>query len=252
MPTKRRGSPYREAPPTEVRECPLCDIDLAPRSSSVCPRCGLWWMLPRDAGERVRPAAATVDDGATIDLPLWRGVVHEAPTLLTVVAAFGLGSAFIIATWTHIDRGPLSVVLVALGLVSLAGLLTAIGLGTACAVAVAQEVARAVAPTRLVGDASTLRIRAWRDDSLLGGFCRTDVTVPREHVTGVFASTWPNAGTARLRLMHASGLAFDLGWQESAAVVVRQGEALAAWISAPACSAGAASATASSLTRSTA
>ncbi|TAK18804.1 MAG: hypothetical protein EPO40_36200 [Myxococcaceae bacterium] len=238
MPTKRRGAPYREAPPTDVRECPLCDIDLTARSSTVCPRCGLWWTLARAAGERVRPTATAVDAAPTIDLPLRRGFGHEALMLLTVLAGFGIGSAFIIVTWTPIDRGPLSVMLLVLGLVSLTGLLAAMGLGTVCAVAVALEVARAVAPTRLVGDASTLRIRAWRDDSLLGGFGRTDVTVPREHVTGVFASTWPSAGTARLRLMHASGLALDLGWQESEAVVVRQGEALAAWLSAPADSAG--------------
>jgi len=235
MPTKRAGTPYREAPPTEVRACPLCDVDLAERGSDVCPACGLWWMLPGDAGERVRPVGAAVGGGATLHLPLRCGLDRGS---LGVPLAFGALCAcavFIILAWTDIARGPLNITFIALGLVSAAGLLTAVCLGTACGVCVAQLLVRAVVPARLVGDASTLRIRVWRDhDGPLGGFRRTDVTVPREHVTGVFVRRWTNAGGARLRLQHASGLVFDLSWQEAEHDVARRGEVLAAWLRAPA------------------
>jgi hypothetical protein len=234
MPTKRAGTPYREAPPTEVHACPLCDVDLAEHSSPVCPGCGLWWMLPGDAGERVRAVGAAVG-GARLQLPLRCAL---DPGSLGVALAFGAlcaCAAFIILAWTDIARGPLTLPLLSLGLVSAAGLLTAVCLGAACGLCVAQLLLRALVPARLVGDASTLRLRVWPDqDGLLGGFRRTDVTVPREHVTGVFVRRWTSGGGARLRLEHASGLAFDLSWQEAERDVARQGEVLAAWLRAPA------------------
>jgi len=96
--------------------------------------------------------------------------------------------------------------------------------------AIVQEVLRTFVPTRLDGEATCLRVRAWHTwFGIWDGFRRTDVRVPRAEVTGI--GLWTGQGGERqVCVRHASGLALGTGWGGRREDAIRQVEPLLAWI----------------------
>lgn len=220
-------SPYRANPSGAVPRCPLCDTDLAPPRPSTCATCGLWWVLPNERYERLRPPAELAGTGPVLFLRLRPPVVAAGfvPCLAFCLGCYG--AALILVFDLAHGPGP------ARCLTSLGGLLLALWIGTFCAGCLVQGLLLLAVPSRLGGDESALRVRVWNTwEGLASAFRRTDVRVPREHLTGVLLGTAQN-GDSQLFLLHASGLAFGTGWRGTRERALTLGEAVDRWRVAP-------------------
>lgn len=106
----------------------------------------------------------------------------------------------------------------------------AILLGTYTAVSLARASLYRLIPSRLEGDAVTLRLRIWRTwNGLLTGFRRTDARMPREHIVGV-AIGHDQGRNAQLFLVHCSGQHFYAGFTGDLGTLERTGAAIQSWI----------------------
>ena len=204
---------------------------MASARASTCPTCGLWWVLPRGA-ERLPSADGSAWEETTLRLPLRASVQLSSILIPLVLTAYGYGAAVLVWTFrasaTDLARGALMLVGSPVGIL----------LATSCCAFLLQQLLHFVVPARLEGDATALRVRVWNTwDGLADGFRRTDVLVPRDHITGVVLST-SQTGQSQLFLLHRSGLAFGTGWSGERADAVRLSGPIVRWVADPAADLG--------------
>jgi hypothetical protein len=221
------GHPYREPPADRVHRCPFCEVTIAARRLGVCPRCGLWWVLPGKRARWIVPASASPDDSPALHLRLRSAVGPSVFVVLFTFAAVDYGAAGVL--WASRDGtsgpGARARMLVGLGLALLVACF--------CTLCLAQLALHFLLPARLDGDESSLRVRLWNTwEGLLAGFRRIDVTVPREEVAGV-VTTAGQGGDAQLFLVHRSGIAFGTGCSRAGADANRLGAPIARWLASP-------------------
>lgn len=117
---------------------------------------------------------------------------------------------------------------------SLLALLVSLWLGTLSVAYLLVVFAHELAPSRLDGDASSLRVHIWRtEERYRDNFRRTDVLVPRDQIAGVVFGRG-QGGQVMLHVLHSSGLAFDTGWRGLPAEAPPLREALLRWLVRPA------------------
>ncbi len=136
---------------------------------------------------------------------------------MLLLAASALGAAIVIASSRHIYSGFFEVAL------ALLAFPVSLWVGSFMLIWASQAILQRLVPSRLEFDDSSLRVRLWRDGpGTFARFLRTDVRVPREHISGAIL-TLDQGGHSRLRLVHLSGIAFDTGWSGAAADAHRLG-----------------------------
>ncbi len=184
-----------------LRDCPVCTRALPSGTRPTCPRCGLVWDEVGYSGWTFAAVDAPPSEGP---LRIQRG--PSSPVVGCIWLIMLPFAALAPALLAQIARGPAlphgALGLLGLAVVAVGGL----GLSMLCLLVCVLAVLRRFAPESIEGSDEALRLRV----SSGWVFRRTDVTLPREAITGAALRRRKRGVDAEVWLLHASGAALRI------------------------------------------